>query len=405
MRIGRAAVACLTVLSGLAACTSSGGSGPSAAACVGPGIGRDSLRVGMIYPDSGITSSLLATFRDGADARLGVANKAGGVAGRRIGYVWQDDASSPTGNQVAARILVDDDKVFGILESSSVAGGSAEFLHRAGIPVTGLSLDPAWAEYDNMFSYSNLVAKGTSVTTWGTFVADQGGHRAVLIQSGFSESSVTLADEMERSLRAVGIPVVGRVDATSLINLADLGKQVRASGADVMIGTVTGGAFASVLGAARSEHARLRVVLSPTNYDQRLLARYRGALPDVFTFTDYQPFELNLPAHRRFLDAMRTYAPQVTPPTQQAALAGWISADMFLRGLAAAGPCPSRVSFLRGLRATRSYTADGLLPTAIDFAQGTGRVNSCYTFLRVNHEATGFDVLRPAPRCGEEIGE
>ncbi|MCK9876904.1 ABC transporter substrate-binding protein [Frankia sp. Ag45/Mut15] len=402
-RWARAALACLSAVSGLVACTSTSSTVTPAAACAGPGISRDAIRLGLIYPDTGITASLFATFRDGVDARLGVANAAGGVNGRQITYTWRDDASSPAGNQAAAHSLVDNDAVFGLIESSLSAGASADLLHRAGIPVTGTSLDPDWAGHDNMFSYSNLVARGSSVTTWGRFVADQGGHRAVLIQSAFSQTSMVLADEMERSLRAAGIPVVDRVDATSLIAVAALGEKVRASGADVMIGTVTGAAFASLLRATRGKPSKLRVILSPTNYDQGLLERYRDALPDVYTFTDYQPFELNLPAHRRFLAGMRAYAPQVTPPTQQAALAGWISADMFLRGLVAAGPCPSRALFLHGLRALRGYTADGLLPAAVDFATSTAQVSQCYTFLRVNHAATGFEVLPPAPRCGQTI--
>lgn len=404
-RLACAALACLSVVSGLVACTSGQSTGTHAASCVGPGISRDEIHLGMIYPDTGITASLFATFRDGVDARLGVANAAGGVNGRRIAYTWRDDASSPAGNQAAAHSLVDNNAVFGLIESSLSAGASADFLHGAGIPVTGTSLDPDWAGHDNMFSYSNLVAKGSSVSTWGRFVADQGGHRAVLVQSAFSRTSMVLADEMEHSLRAVGIPVVDRVDATSLIAVAALGQQVRASNADVMIGTVTGAAFASLLRATRSQPSKLRVILSPTNYDQLLLDRYRDALPDVYTFTDYQPFELNLPAHRRFLQGMRAHAPQVTPPTQQAALAGWISADMFLQGLAVAGSCPNRASFLHGLRALRGYTADGLLPAAVDFVANSGQVSPCYTFLRINHDASGFDVLHPAPRCGQELAE
>jgi ABC-type branched-subunit amino acid transport system substrate-binding protein len=395
---------CLTVALGAVGCRVSDKAKPAAPSCAEPGVTPDSVRLGLVYPDTGNSASLFAPFRAGVDARLGVADDAGGVNGRQVRYTWRDDGSNPAGNDAAAHTLVEGDRVFGVLESSSVASGSAAYLHGAGVPVTGPALEAAWTHNDNMFSYSNMVSDGPSVTTWGAFVAERGGHRAVIAQSAFSATSVTLADKLALSLQAAGVQVMGRVDATGPIDMPGIGEKVRASGADVLVGTVTGGAFGQVVVGARMAHADLRVILSPVSYDQRLLRLFGPVLAGVYTFVDYQPFEVDTPAHRRFLAAMRKYAPQVSPPAQQAALAGWISADMFLRGLAAAGPCPSRAAFMRGLRETKGYDADGLLPAPIDFPTHFGKVNRCYTFLQIDAHAKGFDLVRPAPRCGEQIG-
>ncbi|WP_308222461.1 ABC transporter substrate-binding protein [Frankia sp. AgB32] len=377
----------------------------AAPTCAEPGVNADAIRLGLLYPDTGNSASLFLPFRAGVDARLGVANAAGGVNGRQIRYTWRDDASSPAGNDAAARTLVNDDRDFGLLESSAVASGSAAFLHSVGVPVVGPALEAVWTQNDNMFSYSNLVSDGPSVTVWGDFVAERGGHRAVIAQSGFSATSMALADKLAVSLQAAGIPVVGRVDATGPIDVAGIGRKVLASGADVLVGTVTGAAFGQVVVGARAARANLKVILSPVSYDQRLLRLFGPVLAGLYTFVDYQPFEVDTPAHQRFLAAMRTYAPEISPPAQQSALAGWISTDLFLTGLAAAGPCPSRAAVVRLLRATKGYDADGLLPAPIDFSSDGGKVNRCYTFLRVNADAKGFDLIRPAPRCGTEISQ
>ncbi|CAO5252508.1 Amino acid/amide ABC transporter substrate-binding protein, HAAT family [Frankia sp. AgKG'84/4] len=389
----------------LGGCRVPGEGSAAAPVCAEPGVSVDAVRLGLLYPDTGNSASLFLPFRAGVDARLGVANAAGGVHGRQVRYAWRDDTSSPTGNDAAARTLVRDDRVFGVLESSSVASGSAAYLHAVGAPVVGPALEAVWTHNDNMFSYSNLVSDGPSVTVWGDFVAERGGHRAVIAQSGFSATSVAMADKLEASLRAAGIPVVGRVDATGPIDVAGIGRRVLDSTADVLVGTVTGAAFGQVVVGARVARANLKVILSPVSYDQRLLRLFGPALAGLYTFVDYQPFEVNTAAHQRFLAAMRTYAPQISPPAQQSALAGWISTDLFLHGLAAAGPCPSRAAVIRLLRATKGYDADGLLPAPIDFSSAAGKVNRCYTFLQVNADAKGFDLIRPAPRCGSEISQ
>jgi ABC-type branched-subunit amino acid transport system substrate-binding protein len=259
-----------------------------------------------------------------------------------------------------------------------------------------------WAKF---FSYSNFGSDGPSVTTWGGFVAEHGGRRAVIADSTLSATARTVGDKLALSLQAAGVQVVGRVDATTPVDPVSVGKKVRASGADVLVGAVNPTTFAQVVVGARAAGADLRVILSPDGYDQRLLRLFGSALAGVYVFVDYQPFEVDTPMHRQFFAAMRRYSPQVSTPAQQVALIGWISADMFLRGLAAAGPCPSREAFIRGLRATKGYDADGLLPAPVDFSSDFGRAHRCYTFLQVSTDGTRFDQIPPAPRCGTEIDQ
>ncbi|EFC84247.1 ABC transporter substrate-binding protein [Parafrankia sp. EUN1f] len=371
------------------------------AACPGtPGVTADEVRVGLLYPDSGNAASLFAPFRAGVEARLGVANSAGGVQGRRVTYLRQDDGSQPAANRAAARTLVEQRQVFGIMESTTASAGSAEYLHSKGVPVTGTSLDPAWTVYDTMFSYSNMIADGSSVSTWGDFVAEQGGRTALIVVTSLSAASGEFAEELRASLEIAGVRVVGTVDATGPINLRAIGDQVRDSGADTLVGAVTGAAFGQVVLGAHAAGAKLRVILTPSGYDQSMLKLFGTILAGVNLFVDYQPFELELPGHRAFLEAMARYAPYLPTANQQAALSGWITADMFIRGLSVAGPCPTRQRFVEGLRAVRDYSADGLLPEPIDFAKSFGELGRCYTFMRVSSDGTRFEVLRPAPRCG-----
>nr|MDT0667889.1 ABC transporter substrate-binding protein [Micromonospora sp. DSM 115978] len=122
-----------------------------------------------------------------------------------------------------------------------------------------------------MFSYSNMLADGPSISTWGDFVAERGGQRAVVVESSFSTASLEMSAQLSESLRAAGVEVVGTVDATAPLNIVDLGAQVAETGADVLVGAVTGLAFAAVVAGARGAGADLSVVMSPTGYDQSIL--------------------------------------------------------------------------------------------------------------------------------------
>ena len=119
----------------------------------------------------------------------------------------------------------------------------------------------------------------------------------------------------------------------------------------------------------------------------------------VTVFVSYTPFEAQTPGVRRFLDAMNRYAPELSDRTQLFAVHGYVSADLFLRGLELAGDCPTRAGFIDALGHS-TYDADGLLPSPINLATSRGVLNNCYFFMRVNAAGTGFE---PVPSDGTNI--
>ncbi|WP_045880062.1 ABC transporter substrate-binding protein [Pseudofrankia sp. DC12] len=394
--------ACLVAVEALTGCAAPSRAETGRGTCTSPGISRDQIQLGMIYPNSGNAASLFGSFRAGVDARFGVANAAGGVRGRKLTYSWQDDESATQMNLAAATALVNSG-VFAMLESTSVATGSAAYLHSQGIPVVGSSLEEPWTVYDNMFSYSNLLAASGSVTTYGDFIASHGGHRAVIVVSRFAPASVAFAAELTASLKSVGIPVVATVDATSPINYANLGNQIKDSGADALVGAVAGPAFGQSVLASIGAQAGIKIALSPTGYDPRLLNTFKTILAGAYFVVDFLPFEADSPAHQEFLAAMSQYAPETQPANQQAALAGWISADITLRGLQAAGDCPTRAGLVAALRAVHGYTADGLLTQPVDFRADFGRLTRCLSFVQVGADGQHFTPVDPLPQCGRLI--
>nr|WP_237702733.1 MULTISPECIES: ABC transporter substrate-binding protein [Protofrankia] len=146
-------------------------------------------------------------------------------------------------------------------------------------------------------------------------------------------------------------------------------------------------------------------MIAPFGYDPALLKQLGPTLAGTVIYITFVPFEVNSPAHQRIIDAMTRYAPQVQSPVQDSAVFGWLSADMFLRGLEAAGPCPTRPGFIQGLRGVRAYDGGGLLPAPIDLATNRGKAANCYDFVRVSDDGSRFLPLDPVVRCGLPISD
>lgn len=363
------------------------------------------MKAGLVLTDSGPVAVSFVAFRAGVDARLGVLNAAGGVNGRKIVYSWADDASSPEQNSTVTRQLIEREQVFGLIESSVVASGGADYLDKNGIPVIGQAIDDSWGKHQNMFSASYVVASGPSVSTFGEFVRSQGGTRAVLMESLSSESAQRYRQQVTDSLQSAGVTIGLQVDvATEVTDPAAVVERMKAAHIDTIAGGVTPDILAKIIPAVRAAGIPMKVILAPTGYDPVLLQQIGPLLAGTTIYLSPVPYELNTPAHQTLLAAMSEYAPQIQPPRQQIALEGWIAADMFIRGLQAAGSCPTRESFIRGLRGVHSYDADGLLPRPVDFATNLGQLSACYEFVRISDDGRSFVPLQPPLRCGNRLG-
>ncbi len=83
------------------------------------------IRIGIIIPLTGATSQFGATMNLAAQAAVAEINAAGGVRGRKVEVLIEDDQSNPEAAVRAARKLIDVDKVVGIGGSYASAVTSA----------------------------------------------------------------------------------------------------------------------------------------------------------------------------------------------------------------------------------------------------------------------------------------
>ena len=95
---------------------------PTIAPAQQQGVTADTVTIGAFGPITGPAAYIGLAGRDGMNLAIKEINAAGGIHGRKIVAVFEDDAHSPTRALAAVKKLVEQDKVFAIM---SVGGSNA----------------------------------------------------------------------------------------------------------------------------------------------------------------------------------------------------------------------------------------------------------------------------------------
>jgi branched-chain amino acid transport system substrate-binding protein len=120
------------------------------------GVTADTVTIGAHGPITGPAAYIGLGGRDGMMLAVKEINAAGGVNGRRIVVVFEDDGHSPTKALAAVKKLVEQDKVFAVfgVGGSNATVGAVDYMKEKGVPyyVSIASAPPVtWPHAKNLF--------------------------------------------------------------------------------------------------------------------------------------------------------------------------------------------------------------------------------------------------------------
>jgi ABC-type branched-subunit amino acid transport system substrate-binding protein len=387
----------------LSACGGGGGSSST-------GRNGDTLMVGILTSLSGANSAAFAPTISGAQARLDAyAASSGKCSSTKIQLVKADDASGAQGALTASQKLIQQDKVYAILEDSSFFYGAAPFLTTAGkkTPVIGGAFDGAkqWNSTDNNLLPSGIVPDYSKVySAGGQYLKKVGGTKV----AGIAYVSPASQQGLESSLKsaeAAGLKR-GYVNTTVQFGSTDVGAIVLGiirSGSDVLtLGINPDTAFAVIAGLHQANY-KLKAIISPTGYGADLLdsAPAVQAGQGVTFTTSWYPSEMKTPATETMTAALKKYAGSKSGIPGFTQAMGWLSADLLIHGLEKAGCDADQTKFLSTVRNDKTWDAGGLYPSKRDFKVASpDQQCSFYVTLK----GTGF-VPEPGatPLCGGTV--
>jgi branched-chain amino acid transport system substrate-binding protein len=340
----------------------SGGSGTS-------GVYKDRIVVGGVASLTGVLTADFAPIFDGIHAYFDMINANGGVYGRKLDLAYEyDDQSNPTQDVAQVRNLIDDN-VFAVVGVATPSFAGAQLLARAGIPTFGLNVNPQWNNVPVFFGSYGSYVDFTAPQIEVAYLAQQVGATKAAVVAYNVPQSISGCQGAINGLKEAGIEIVDEdlsvpvpaVDLTADVSrMKDAGAQLVVSCLDVAGNLVLSQAIHQV-GASLTQYWE-------DGYDQSVLDNPANTalMQGVYFLLQHAPISVGFtepdkyPGMAAFVRAMARYEPG--KPLAEAALAGWINADLFVTGLKLAGPHPTRQKLVRAINSITNYTAGGILP-------------------------------------------
>jgi len=238
------------------------------------------------------------------------------------------------------------------------------------VPVTGVGIDgPEWGQqpYTNMFefgppSYTPFDGKFYTYDGVAQFLKSIGVTKLASLAYGISQSAVQSAKSLLQAVAADGISKCYEDDSVQFgqATFPTEALAVQKAGCD---GTVAATVDASDVGLSASlkQAGVTAKQLYYTGYDQGVIddSNASGALDGDY-FVASPDFTDPPPGIQQMLNALHTYAPNVTGIPSLGIYASYEATDIMIEGLEAAGANPTRQSFITNLRAVPSYDGHGL---------------------------------------------
>jgi branched-chain amino acid transport system substrate-binding protein len=371
------------------------------------------VNVGLVTSVSGAESAQFNGAQQGAQARIDVQNAQGGVGGRQLVLVTADDGSTPTQAATATETLLSQRNVFGLIFISGVTSTAYKLPQQQGVPVVGAAVDgPEWGQQPNTNMFSVLGDVGPTGLPESLELPNimklAGATNVASLGNGNEPASAFVAKEFTAAAQADGLKVgyqnftipLGSVDMTAVaLTMKNLGI-------DGFYAPMIETTDFALLSALKAESQPQKAAVLATGYGQELfsdptaVSAAQGAIIGV----EQTPVEEKTQATLAEQAAFAKYEHFSGIPNLNWTF-GWLSADLFIRGLQAAGQNPTRASFISGLHGVDNWNGEGLLPKTVDLSlQDFGKfpATSCSYFVKL--QGHSFVVLNNGqPVCGKNI--
>ena len=357
------------------------------------GVTKDSVKLGFIWPGTGTAAPDFEDSAKACQARVDAQNAKGGVNGRKIQLTALDDMSGG-GNLTAAQDLVQNRKVFAVVNNSPFAFVSYRYLQGARVPLIGGGSDGTYygaKGNENIISALGNTAPVAGLTyDYGTNLAKKlGATKIGSVAFAVAPPSIAAAQDVQQyAAPASGLEPVylnTSVDwATTDVGPVVLG--LKNAGADAVYLPLIANTELAIAQGLQQNGVPVKAVLMESGYGQATL---NSPIAKTLNSTDivsqsYKPAELkNDPAVKQFTSDLKKYA-GITGIPALGAYTGYIGCDLAITGLQQAGTNPTGQGFIDGLHNLGTYKAADLTCQPIDLSLknfGKTPTNSCQYYI------------------------
>jgi branched-chain amino acid transport system substrate-binding protein len=382
-KIATLAVAGAALASGVIAVGSSAEAAPSGA----PGVTATSITVGTLSTQTGPISSNFASLIYGEKAYFDYVNAAGGVNGRKIDLKYTlDDGGNPSQFNQLANTLINQDHVFAITGVAS-AFFTPNVFTEADIPTYGYNVSSNWDKAANLFAAGGSVQYVPAGTPSVSYMLSKTKSKAVALVAYNVAAAAASCEADAAGLTKAGFKIVYtdyKVSYPGTTVATDV-QRMKQAGADSVISCMDVQGNITMARAIQQYGAKI-TQLWLSGDDQSTLNQNTSLMQNVYFDIFHVPFlapTSKYPGLKLYLTQMKKYEPKYV--TDEVAIQGWESADLFAQGVKMAGKNLTQANVIKQTNTLTAYTAGGLTtPTNWKDAGHSGHAPPyCNAFIQV----------------------
>jgi branched-chain amino acid transport system substrate-binding protein len=359
------------------------------------GVTAKEVKVGYIFSKGGVAGSTFQHAGDGFNARIKAENAKGGVNGRKIAVTTVDD-SGQVNNLAASKDLVENQKVFAVVNNSSFAFLAYRYLLENGVPMVGGGYDGN--EYGQPGNEKLISILGNIAPVYGAqyepgfvdLMKKKGATKVGTVSYGASASSTAAA----KNLQKYSVPAAGLDPAYTnttvefgTTDVAPLVLGMKNAGVDAVYLPLVLSSNLAIIQTAAQNNLQFKLAVLATGYGQSLLdqpvAKTIG--PEVLFAQGWAPVELKTAATKKFQSDLTKYSSFRGVP-DFGVYTGYLTADLLIQGLKAAGKDLTRDGFITATKGLNNWNGAGLTCQPVDVsAEGFGQApkTACGWYLQV----------------------
>ncbi len=309
------------------------------------------IKVGSWGPQSGVAAAYGIEDRV-VDAYFKLINQQGGINGRKIKFIYEDDQYQAAKTEPLVKKMVEQDKVFAFVAGLGTANNLAvkDYLASKNIPnVAFLTGAGALTNPPQPNAFAQPPNYTFEATLFARYAAEQLGAKrvAVLYQNdGFGKEG---QQAFSKTSKEKNLEVVAEVAYEGgATDLAAQALKLQQAGADtVFVAAVPGPALAALKEMDKLQY-KPKILLSYVLFDAGFFQSAGKAAEGAYISSYFPPPDGSDPKAVQFRDFMTKNLPN--EPIGVFAEAGYLATQIFVEGLKRAGRDLSRESFVAGLQ-------------------------------------------------------
>lgn len=332
------------------------------------GVTKKEIVIGSFMALSGPVAGIGTPLADGMLAYFNEINAKGGINGRKIRLITEDDQFTPSKTVSAVRKLVEKDQVFAIVGGLGTPGCLAvmDYLNNADVPfvypasgATGL----AFPAKKNIFVVQpNYRTEGKVIAQfiWDKFPKKKVGFIHDDTEIGKEGAKYTTAN-----LKTFDIdPVVDVAFPTTNMDFSSYVLKLKEAGADLVVYHGTVAAAAAIRKEAVKIGYNFEMIVNYALADPSMFQLAGNAWEGVYATAWLPPLDPNAKSVKHFYTTYTKAYPNVGGYAYAAA--GWVAAEVFTEAVRRAGKDLTREKLIKALESMKNW--NGELAHAITYA-------------------------------------